>query len=507
MTDGQDDCMESKVLIVGAGPTGLVLALWLTRLGVSVRIIDKNNGPGETSRAMAVHARTLEFYQQLGFADEVVSHGIIIKQINLRKNAQPIASINLNFLGNTLSPFPFVLSFPQDDHEKLLIKQLELLGVFVERNTELMNFSQDDDKVTATIKKQNQIETLQISFLCGCDGARSTVRSGLNINFPGGTYSQLYYVTDVMAKGDLVDRGIQVCFLKNVFLLAFPIRSSGSVRLIGIVPENCMHKEKIEFSDVQQDVIENSKLTIEKVNWFSTYHSHHRVAEHFRKDRVFLLGDAGHIHSPVGGQGMNTGIVDAVNLSWKIAAVVKNQTSISLLDSYESERIAFARQLIRTTDTAFKAITNRHWIGYIVRNIIFPHVLPFFARFIFFKKFLFKTVSQIKINYRHSALNQGQAGKIHAGDRLPWVHGDGFDNFAALTSLDWQVHIYGKATESFKQAIANLNFALHEFPWNVSAAQAGLKQNAVYVIRPDGYVGYANVSQDRATLYFNLKRS
>ena len=147
-----------------------------------------------------VHARTLEFYQQIGIADEVVSNGIIIERLNLRKNGQQAASIYLGSLGKDLSPFPFVLSFPQDDHEKILINHLQLAGVTVERNTELINLSQDNDKVTVVLKKKDKIETLQTPFLFGCDGARSTVRNSLSINFPGGTYSQLYYVADVMLR-------------------------------------------------------------------------------------------------------------------------------------------------------------------------------------------------------------------------------------------------------------------------------------------------------------------
>lgn len=488
--------MEEKILIVGAGPTGLVLALWLTKLGIPLRIIDKNSGPGETSRAMAVHARTLEFYQQIGIAHEVVSNGIIIEKIKLRKNDYEAASIYLGSIGKNLSPFPFVLSFPQDEHEKLLIKHLQLAGVEVERNTELISLSQDNEKVTAILKKNNQIETVMTSFLFGCDGARSTVRNSLNINFTGGTYSQLYYVADLIAKGEIENNAIQLFLNRNEFSIVFPIRTSGSLRLIGIVPKEYENKKNIQFTDIKSTESKKTKLSISKINWFSTYHSHHRVAEHFKNGRVFLLGDSGHIHSPVGGQGMNTGIGDAVNLAWKIAYVLKKQAPISLLNSYEPERIAFAHRLIKTTDQAFQAITNTEIIGKLVRNIFFPFVFPFLIHFDFFKIFLFKTVSQIKINYHNSALSIGKTGKIRGGDRLPWVHTETFDNFKSLTYLDWQVHIYGKATNTFKQSIGTLGLKLNEFPWNKSAADAGLKKDAVYLIRPDGYVGYANDLQE-----------
>lgn len=468
--------MEEQVLIIGAGPTGLVLALWLSKLGISVRIIDKADSPGQTSRAMVLHARTLEFYQQIGLAEEVIEKGIIVEQINLRKNGQRAASIYLGSLGKKLSPFPFVLSFPQDDHEKLLIHHLQIAGVTVERNTELITLSQDKDKVTAILKKNDRIETLSTPFLLGCDGAKSTVRDALSINFPGGTYSQLYYVADVMAKGKIVNEEIQVCFKDNEFTIVLPVRSSQSIRLIGIVPKEHENKTTIQFSDVATNAVQNTQLAISKVNWFSTYHSHHRVANHFKSGRVFLLGDSGHIHSPVGGQGMNTGIGDAINLSWKIASVLKKRSSPTLLETYEPERIAFAQRLIKTTDKAFQAITNTGLIGKLVRNVFFPFIFPCLAHFTLFRKYLFKMISQIKINYHHSALSRGKAGGIQGGDRLPWVHGEGLDNFASLSALDWQIHIYGKATDAFVQGITALGLKLHEFPWNKSAALAGLKK-------------------------------
>lgn len=493
--------MEDKVLIVGAGPTGLVLALWLTHFGVPLRIIDKKSGPGQTSRAMAVHARILEFYQQIGIADEAVAKGIVIEHLNLRKNGNPVASIDFGPLGKNESPFPFVLSFPQDDHEKLLIEHLEKNGVFIERNTELVSFTQNENQVAAKVKQDNQIETLLTPFIFGCDGAGSKVRSQLGIGFPGGTYSQIYYVADVMATGKIVNDEIQLCLSDNSFSLAFPIRSSGSLRLIGIVPKEKEQKPVIEFSDVEQSAIRNTQISISKLNWFSTYHSHHRVAEYFRKGRAFLLGDAGHIHSPVGGQGMNTGIGDAVNLAWKVAAVLQNRAAKSILDSYEIERIGFARRLIMTTDKMFLAITNEGLLGKFVREIFFPYIFPFFMRFQGVRHFLFNTVSQIKINYRNSPISKGAAGKIIAGDRLPWIKDEKVDNFKSLTLLDWQIHIYGQIRTEFKNAIQKLNLKYHEFPWNESFKRHGFEKNVLYLIRPDGYIAYI----DKVQNYLELK--
>ena len=215
--------------------------------------------------------------------------------------------------------------------------------------------------------------------------------------------------------------------------------------------------ENLSWNDVSKRVIEWMRIDVKRVNWFSTYRVHHRVADHFRKGRAFLLGDAAHIHSPVGGQGMNTGIGDAVNLAWKLAAVLHGRANASLLDSYEPERIAFARRLVATTDQAFTGVTSPAAIARLVRLDIVPLLIPRLFQFRAVRRFMFRTVSQTAVNYRGSDLSEGRAGAVHGGDRLPWVkpalNGFDQDNFAPLTSLDWQVHVYGDAAPEIQQAV------------------------------------------------------
>ena len=233
------------------------------------------------------------------------------------------------------------------------------------------------------------------------------------------------------------------------FLAVFPLKGEGRARLVGTVREEAEREhENLSWDDVSKRVIEWMRIDVERVNWFSTYRVHHRVADHFRKGRAFLLGDAAHIHSPVGGQGMNTGIGDAVNLAWKLAAVLHGRASAAMLDSYEPERIAFARRLVATTDRAFTGVTSRGAIARLVRLHIVPLLVPLLFRFNAVRRFMFRTVSQTAVNYRGSSLSEGRAGEVHGGDRLPWVETNangGHDNFAPLTSLDWQVHVYGDA--------------------------------------------------------------
>ena len=193
---------DADVLVVGAGPTGLVLALWLTKLGVRVRIIDKTAEPGTTSRAVAVQARTLELYRQVDLSGAVVADGVKVAAANFWVGGARAARLTLGRMGEGLSPFPYVLTYPQDAHERLLIERLAVVGVNVERLTELVRFEQHPDRVRAVLKRPDGSEEIcEAAYLAGCDGARSTVREVLATGFPGGTYSGLFYVADVDAAG------------------------------------------------------------------------------------------------------------------------------------------------------------------------------------------------------------------------------------------------------------------------------------------------------------------
>ncbi|HEY2464732.1 MAG TPA: FAD-dependent monooxygenase [Steroidobacteraceae bacterium] len=483
------------MLIVGAGPTGLVLALWLTRFGVSVRIIDKLAASGTTSRALAVQGRTLEFYQQFGLAQAVVDRGHKVPAVNLWVKAKAAARIPLDNLGQGLTPFPFPIIFPQDEHETLLIKRLSALGVEIERQAELVDYEDRGSEIRATLRKGGTEEVGCYAYLAGCDGARSRVREVLGTGFPGGTYDHLFYVADIDAAGSPMNGELHVDLDAADFLAVFPLQQTGEARLIGSIRDDeAKDHEGLKFEDVRGRAIQNLRIEVKKVNWFSTYRVHHRVAQQFRKGRTFLLGDAAHIHSPVGGQGMNTGIGDAVNLAWKLAASIKEPSSAPLLDSYEPERIAFARRLVATTDRAFTAVISDSAFARFVRTKAIPAFAPALFRLPAMRRFVFRTVSQISVNYRDSSLSRGAAGKLHGGDRLPWVKvGQGEEhNFAALASMDWQIHVYGDAAPGMQTLADDRKIPLRIFAWTAGMRQAGLLRNAAYLIRPDGYIGVAD---------------
>jgi 2-polyprenyl-6-methoxyphenol hydroxylase-like FAD-dependent oxidoreductase len=501
-------------LIVGAGPTGLVLALWLTRLGVRVRVIDKTAEPGTSSRALAVQARTLEFYGQIGLAGEVVECGRQIGAANLWVAGRQVAQAVFGDMGVGISPYPFALVYPQDEHERLLIDRLAELGVQVERRTELLHFEEATDHVLAHLEgPDGQPETCKAAYLAGCDGPHSTVRETFKIGFPGGTYSHLFYVADVDASGTATNGEVHVALDRTDFLAVFPLKREGRVRLVGTIREDAEHQhENLSWDDVSKSVIEWLRIDVARVNWFSTYRVHHRVADRFREGRAFLLGDAAHIHSPVGGQGMNTGIGDAVNLAWKLAAVLHGRATPALLDSYQPERIAFARRLVATTDQAFTGVTSEDAIARALRLHIVPFLIPSLFAFRPIRRFLFRTVSQTAVNYRTSPLSQGRAGGVHGGDRLPWAKtsSGGFevDNFKPLTSLDWQVHIYGNASPELRAICEKQQLPVHVFDWQPAMGRNGLRRDAIYLVRPDGYIAMVDCEghAEALTSYFDTRQ-
>jgi 2-polyprenyl-6-methoxyphenol hydroxylase-like FAD-dependent oxidoreductase len=506
---------DTDVLIAGAGPTGLVLALWLQRLGVRVRVIDKAPQPGTTSRALVLHARTLELYQQIGIAEAIVGQGLEFAAINLWVRGTKAARVAFGDIGAGLSPYPYMLIYPQDQHERFLIERLEEKGVRIDRPTEVVGFEERGNRVAVHLKRSDgSDETCEAAFLAGCDGARSVVRDTLGTGFPGGTYSHLFYVADADASGPVMNQELHVALDEADFLAVFPMKGDGRARLVGWVRQASeTQHDSLEWKDVSRSVIERLGIDVKRVNWFSTYHVHHGVAVHFRAGRTFLLGDAAHIHSPVGGQGMNTGIGDAVNLAWKLAAVLQGRADYQLLDTFEPERIAFAKRLVATTDRIFQLVTSEGRLARFVRLHVVPRVLPALSRLNATRRFMFRTASQTAIDYRHSKLSAGVAGKIRGGDRLPWIKLDPSsvarpDNFAPLVSLDWQLHVYGDVAPAISKVCTTTGLPLHSFPWQEAMRFAGFVRNAVYLIRPDGYVGFADRDANATNLqqYLNDRK-
>lgn len=485
------------VLIVGAGPTGLVLALWLAKQNVKVRIIDKTTGPGTTSRAMAVQARTLELYRQLDLSDAVVAAGHRNPAINLWTTGKKRATLSFGSAGHNLTPYSFLLVYPQDQHERLLVERLRTLGVEVERQTECLGFEDKGDHIIAQLRSPDgNAQSYKAAYIAGCDGARSIVRHQIGAGFPGGTYDKIFYVADVEAGGAAVNGEVNIALDNADFVAWLAYNDKGQGRLIGVVPDDGQDRaETLTFKDVGHQAIASIGLEVKKVNWFSTYRVHHRVTDHYRRGRAFLVGDAAHVHSPAGGQGMNTGIGDAINLAWKLAAVLQHEAPDDLLDSYEAERRAFALKLVETTDRLFTFVTADGSFADFVRTRIAPILAPLAYGIDAVREYAFRMVSQTMISYHESPISDGKAGEVRGGDRLPWVREA--DNYGSLTDIAWQVHVYGTVGDDLvawceSQGSESQGIALHRFDFGKPHEAAGLGRNAAYLIRPDSYVACAD---------------
>ena len=352
---------DTDVLVVGAGPTGLMLANQLARRGVPTRIVDRHAGPSLETRALGVQARSLEIYSHLGIAGPALELGKRAAGANIWAQWRRAARIPFGDIGRGLSPYPFLLILGQDDNERLLGESLGTRGLAVEWNTELVGLAQAADRVTATLRQPGgRTREVAAAWVAGCDGARSAVRDRNGIAFRGAPYEHVFFVADTQMTGPMVPDEINVYLWREGFHLFFPMRGSDHWRVVGILPPELRGRDDLAFDEVIPSIRREagSGLSFQKCSWLSTYRIHHRSAERFRDGRCFLLGDAAHIHSPVGAQGMNTGLQDAYNLGWKLALVVSGGADAALLDSYEDERMPVARRLLATTDRAFSLVVS-----------------------------------------------------------------------------------------------------------------------------------------------------
>lgn len=537
---------QAPILIAGAGPTGLLLSIWLNKLGVPHRIVDKAAGPGTASRAIVVHARTLETYRCLGIAKDLLPLGTTFRSLTFIKAGVRQGGVNFGEAGRGRSYFPFSLSVTQDMHEKQLDDYLARNGVHVERGIEVVGVDapakgDQDRDVVVTLRHitDGREETFRASYVAGCDGAHSGVRRATGIDMIGGTYARTFYVADVHCSGDLEAPGrLNMAVSANDYTVIFPLPQDPTrVRVSGFLPLEHENNPNVTFEECKPGLnrcVPNT--TFHEVEWFTKYRIHHRYAEQFRYgNRVFLLGDAAHLHSPVGGQGMNTGLGDASNLGWKLAtawhAGELSSSDVSdaaqpldanaLLDTYEVERQPVAKLLVQTTDQLFEAMIGQGWIGWGMRNIIVPYVLPLLD-YAGIASSIFMRVGQLAIAYPQSPLSIADKGHgaaaVLAGKRLPWIEtaelftsSDGAvknpenDNYAVLDAQGWQAHIFSEhgssdavqdsSTRRWRQEVetvlGKIGVPLKIFSWNSEAANVKFAKDTLYLVRPDGYIGLA----------------
>ena len=520
MTDlsQRDAKTDVEVLIVGAGPTGLMLANQLARRGMKPRIIDRHSGPAQQSRAMAVQARTMEIYSKMGIIDKALARGERATGANMWANGRWTARIPVGDIGQSMSPFSFVLMLGQDDNELIMGEKLRDNGVVVEWNTELTAIEQHPDHVDVTLKlPDGRTSNIKATWVAGCDGSRSPVRELSGIKFPGAPYEQTFFVADTEATGSMKPGELNVYLWKDGFHLFFPMRGKDGWRVIGILPKHLRQRDDLTFEEVvpaiQQEA--GTNLSFKACHWFSTYRIYHRAAEHFRDRRCFLLGDAAHIHSPAGAQGMNTGLQDAYNLAWKLALVVQGRADAALLDSYEQERIPVAKRLLETTDRAFQIIVSDGWFGALFRTRILANVAARAMKFERVRQLAFRTIAQIGISYPVSSISQELShlpkDAPAAGDRFPWMqlefatNDTAEDLFERLDDRKFNLLMIGQSSIA-PQTLDNFGdlLRIHTIaadPANTAElARAKVPQRSFYLLRPDGHVGLCGTSFDAAAI-------
>jgi 2-polyprenyl-6-methoxyphenol hydroxylase-like FAD-dependent oxidoreductase len=484
-----DNC---EVLVVGAGPTGLMLANWLVRLGVTVVVADGKDGPTRESRALVVQARSLEIYDQLGLGDAVMAAAHRAVALAPGTGSRVFGRIPLGPLGAGRTPYPWIEILEQSRNEEILYANLQKLGGDVRWDAPVTTLTTTDNGVEATVGDTR----VRARFCVGADGANSVVRKARGIGFEGITNPHVFFVIDATAVGGLVGGAINVRPGGEDFLLAFPMAGPSDWRLIGLARDSDGDGQ-ITAGDARARIRREFAVTYGDARWFATYKVHHRVASVFRDGPFFLAGDAAHVHSPVGGQGMNTGLQDAHNLAFKLADVLQGRAGDKWLDRYEAERRPVAQTLVATTDRLFGFVTSQRPPLRMLRGLIVRLLAPVGVRVVPASRGgsrLFEYVSQIRIHYWMSPDAERPPGRRRdrvIGRRLPWTG----ENYDVLRELRWQIHAYGDVSRS---DVPELGLPVHVFP---AALGTGLRPGRLYLVRPDGFVAAEAAPAEAARIF------
>ena len=495
--------IKTDVIIVGAGPTGLALACQLIRYQVDFVIFDKNEGVTPYSKALGVHARTLEIYEQLGLAEKAVEQGTIAGKVRLLERGEVLGHVELSNIGKGLSAFPFMLVLEQSRNEQLMYDWVKTQGHDVLWQAELENFSQQDTTVTAQVRvSSGESQTIEGKYLVGCDGPRSAVRNALGLGFEGSTFERLFYVADVQIDWKFTHDALTVCLAPHGVVAFFPMPGEKRWRIVGAFPEGHEKDEReIVYEEIETRIKEEAELELDitRVDWFSTYKVHTRHVDRFSSGRCFVAGDAAHIHTPAGGQGMNTGIQDAYNLAWKLALVLKHSAKPEILDTYNEERLPNAKRLTATTDRMFNLAAGKDWFVGLIRTTIFPPMAKYILSIEAVRKRFFILISQIGITYRKNSLSMHEAGEhdgdgdfeVKAGDRLPYFMVDAKSVYDQLRAPKFHLLTFSDGdTEATEAGHAEL-MDRHVIPLYPNVVETfGSDKPFNVLLRPDNYIGF-----------------
>src|SRR3990167_3946759 len=437
------------VLIVGAGPTGLMMAYELARHGIAFRIIDKKPEQTKFSNAAALQTRTLEIFKQIGIVYDFLRAGQPCKTLCFYDKGKEFARANFNTLD---SVYPFILSLPQAATERILDTKLTGLQHHVERARELVQVKINLADIETIVKHADGVqETIRCQWLLGCDGAHSAVREKCGFQFPVDDLPEQFVVADAILNSFLRTDQIHIFSAKGYMLGVFPL-GENRFRLGGNIKVGYPRQLYTE-NEIREMVTERSYglLDARSVSWISPFWIHSKLSEKMRHGNVFLLGDAAHIHSPVGGQGMNTGLQDAHNLAWKLALVIQGRVGDRLLDSFQDERYPVIKEVVETTDrfTRFLLISNTVLLYFRKMMIKFMLSIPAINRYIT------RRMTQLNIRYRNScALDQSSSSRSPTvGERAPDAKlGNNNDFYTYLNDTNHHILCFTGERDIFKMA-------------------------------------------------------
>lgn len=519
-----------QVLITGAGPTGLSMGNLLARMDIPFLLIDQKPYPSRESKAFGVHARTLEIFDQLGIAQKAVKQGNIDNTVHLLIRNKEAAKIRLGEIIPGESSYPYFLILAQNKTEQLLADALESLGQKVQWEHELTYIREEGEGIRVRIKEPSGEEKeLYLQYLIGCDGAGSFVREQAGFSFEGKTYSPTFYLADGELDWEKPHGDIYFSLAPGYLSGIFSFAEENKYRIFNFLNSRVNKKEgNLSPEDFQQILDSNPWLyqQLKNPDWFSVFKIHSRITNRFQKGRIFLAGDAAHVHSPAGGQGMNTGIQDAYNLAWKLALVVKGTAAPALLDTYHEERHLIAQNLHRTTDRFFQLMIQQSKLGEFFRLWLFPKGFRFVTGIEWLRQRVLRRASQIAIKYRFSSLShEGSAKGFYrkapkAGDRAPYtkirIEGRETDIFQLFKCTHFSLLIgiadpedhRANRIASYFQTYAKLPLEVHilsKMKGGYSFHQFyGIKKEAMFLIRPDGHICFRTASLEQAEIDYYL---
>lgn len=507
---------DCDVLVVGAGPSGLMTAALLVRQGVRVCVVDANAGPATESRAFAVQARTIELFRGIGLADELLECGVVTTGIRFHIRGRHVGGLDFDRAKAATTPYQFILMAPQSEVEEVLLRDLARHGVTVRRGTRLTELRQSEEAVTAVLRQDGKPRVVTAQYVVGADGAHSTVRQQLGISFDGDKYAQRYLLADCKVEWPLDHAHFRVFVNRDRIGLFLPLKGAETSRVM--VTDFGEPGAAFDLATLQDELRKamNLPVTLSAPTWTSRYQVHLRGVDDYRRGRGFLVGDAAHIHSPAGGQGMNTGLHDAANLAWKLAAAVRGDAD--LLDTYSAERHPAGVRLLKFTDRLYRVAAGLRGVRAWLRDTAGPFLIGRMSAAPLPHRKAFHRLSQLSLGYRPSEINVNELlyslkGPL-AGQRVPDARINDHEQMFDLLQ-GYQLHVValsrkhltadeitahataldalGVSTHLVARIEARQDRRVHRADSAQVFEHYGLTEpdsQALYVIRPDGHVAW-----------------